>query len=530
MKLAFLTDNYMNMVGRSVLDPFRRELLLSLAERCSEMLFVQANDYLHEFEDKGITAASESHVLSRVRAFRPDLVISLNRAGLNSSILSAIEAPVISWYIDNPNRFEGSRRRYKPGERIFCATRFMVDWVRQDLRGIQAQPEYLPFCTNGRIFNPDHRPKDQSEFCDVSFVGTLWEPSTVMNLTRREFADPSVKKRFQEGLLRYLADYNFDLYAEVAGALPEAFTPTFFKNRIDDFISTQRRLEILGRLADLDLEVYGTDPWIPYSLLISPRLYQACRTAQIQTPEQLASLYRRTRVGISIAHQQAQSGFPIRIFDILGAGLPLVTDRHQELTDLFEEGRMFLSYETPGEARECVLSLLRDRERAERMGSAAVDAIRENHNFSHRSASLIGGDRKAEISSIEIVSEYLDPRFLAESPATSGARIQLSPHFRRPSWQVVLDTPSMATQAALALRQAAKHSAVLTYRLLKFTLLLSVLGFSVLFSRRGWRKQRIYAASARDSIRDVGFGILLLLARANHELKKTIRKLHTSDS
>jgi len=74
----------------------------------------------------------------------------------------------------------------------------------------------------------------------------------------------------------------------------------------------------------------------------------------------------------------------------MASGTPLVTDRHQELDELFEEEGEFLGYDSPEEARERVVEVVRDREKATRLATRALAVVKARHTFGNRVEAMLG--------------------------------------------------------------------------------------------------------------------------------------------
>ncbi len=416
MKIALLSDSY--MPGGRVLDPFRAQLLKSLCRAADEVLYLQCNDF-QNYSGEFLTSRYRQHVLSSIRGFNPDLILTLNRAGLTPELATQTKASVASWYIDNPNRFPDSLRRFLPDETVYCATRYMMNWLAR--QPSPASSVYLPFCTDENLFSPGEVVPESSK-CDVSFVGTLWEPDSLLKIVGQMATTPEGQRFFAEGVAEYLGNYDSDFPQRLQAIFPER-SVTDIKNSLDDFLSTRRRLDYLEALSDLELEIYGTSSWLGQSLLRSNRLFERFRTTPLETPEELVALYRRSRVAISVAHQQAQSGFPIRIFDVLATGVPLVSDGHSELDELFEEGKCFYRADSPEEASESVRRLLGDGDLARRMGAAGMAEVRAHHTFAQRLKTMTGLEMRSVTGKLTVVSDCFEPESL--KPEFTAASVQV---------------------------------------------------------------------------------------------------------
>ena len=301
-----------------------------------------------------------------------------------------------------------------------------MDWLKRSANGeSHFVSEYLPFCTNEKIFSPNVKVTD-SEKCDVSFVGTLWDPYPFLQMISLGLKSDEQKDDFHKVFQAYLSNYDSVFPAQLRKSLNlEHLTDVEVKNLTDDFISTRKRLDILEGISDLDVRIHGTKSWAGYSLLVSQRLFERFSMSKLESSTSLAALYQRSRCAISIAHYQAQSGFPIRIFDVLATGTPLISDRHSELSELFEENKMYLSFESREEARAQVDRVLKDRAYAEKMGVGALAEIRGKHTFSHRVASIVGkGLTASGLTKVNFVSSLLDEGFLMKDPGFQGARFE----------------------------------------------------------------------------------------------------------
>jgi glycosyltransferase involved in cell wall biosynthesis len=522
MKIAFLTDNYMD--GYRYLDPFRAELVKEFSRRSSEFLFIQCNDFMHP-SGAFRNSSARKRVLKALSTLQRDLVFSLNRAGLTAEVQSVLRCPIYSWYIDNPTRLPKELRQHASQEKVFISGKRMAT----DLSLPDDQLNYLPFCSNVQVFYKAIQPVPESQICDVSFVGTLWNPGSFADRVNSKIRSDVDRIHFFKGFERYLKDYNMDLHEYFRGSEFSAdLSAIEIKNHFDDFISSRLRLQVLDLLSDLKLEIYGTMTWAGPALLRSSNLLRAVRLEPVNTPQGLAKLYQRSRVGLSIAHHQAQSGFPIRIFDILSAGVPLVTDRHSEIGELFEENRAFLCYDTPEEASEKVRRVLNDPALARSMGAAAYEEIREKHTFKHRVDRILGNSTCLEPTKISVVSKFLDEDFLMEECGRSLATTQFSRDHR--SWGSSAHKKVEAPQGPIALGLKAFSVAPFVVRkiilpALAWPIRSLCLIFGALRSSSDRKKRLNELQIVKDLAREVIHTNAELFERVNLKLRRRLEEL-----
>lgn len=385
MKIAFLTDNYME--NKASLDPWRSSLLADFAKVADQLLYVQVSDFLGH-DGQFINSWNEDVFLSNLRDFKPDIVFSLNRAGLNLKTLNAVGgSKVISWYIDNPNRFSNHLLNLASGEDVYCATKYMCSWWGQrDFK----QSIYLPFCTSVEAFRKRPIQNDPLRAIDVSYVGTLWDPSVLPKFINKYVTSDHDLRFLFDQLLQYEAHYDFPVAQNLHMYFGLPMKLNSIKNMIDDFVSSQKRLRVLQALSCFSLEVYGTaSTWPGYLYMMSPQLFSSFRFSTINTNEQLSELYHRSRCCISIAHHQAQSGFPIRVFDIMASGTPLLSDRHSELSELFEENEMYLGFGSAEEAKDKLKYVIENKAASEKIAERAFHEVASKHTFSSRVSQIL---------------------------------------------------------------------------------------------------------------------------------------------
>lgn len=403
MRVALFTDNYMESC--KVLDPFRQELLTDLARRDIELLFVQTSDYA-TWEGGYFSDQEKRKLLAKVKSFSPEIVVSLNGSGMGAEVRDVIGgAPVSYWFIDNPGRFPGSLRLFQNADSVFCATKFMMDQMATLHPNFpKARVHYLPFCTNPKMFI-DGSSRPLKKF-DTSFVGTVWDPQRFVDLVTRKVRTRFDRNRFLEMLAEAINGddssfaSNFKRYFRLSEATRD------LHNAYDDFVSTQKRLTVLDALSDFDVGIFGTvENWQRLTLVSHPLLFAKIQIESVDTTERLAEVYQSSRSCLSIAHNQAKSGFPIRIFDIMASGTPLITDRHSELDELFTEGEHFLGFDSPSEARARLINVLEDQGLAKKLSEQGRAAVLQKHTFERRVDSLLGqavaydaqGPRKSRI-------------------------------------------------------------------------------------------------------------------------------------
>ena len=73
-----------------------------------------------------------------------------------------------------------------------------------------------------------------------------------------------------------------------------------------------------------------------------------------------------------------------RPFEIMATKVPLITNRTQELEELFTEGEHYLGFSSPEELIEKVGFVLENMDTAQAMADRAYKLVMANHTFYHR--------------------------------------------------------------------------------------------------------------------------------------------------
>jgi len=100
-------------------------------------------------------------------------------------------------------------------------------------------------------------------------------------------------------------------------------------------------------------------------------------------------IYPRAKV---VINQTAKGDLNFRVFEALGSGSALVTERTKNgLTELFEEGTHYLGYDRGSvpQAKEAILTLLQDETLQKRIGEAGRAAVVAAHTSKHRAEAVL---------------------------------------------------------------------------------------------------------------------------------------------
>lgn len=130
-----------------------------------------------------------------------------------------------------------------------------------------------------------------------------------------------------------------------------------FKNILRRRVTRNERIEVLKRLGreigNVDLYCENNHPELPVKY---------CGYAQYET--EMPEIFRDSKININITLRSIQTGIPLRVMDILGAGGFCLTNYQAELNEYFENGVDLVWYESIDDlVDKCRYYLSHDKER-----------------------------------------------------------------------------------------------------------------------------------------------------------------------
>jgi hypothetical protein len=97
--------------------------------------------------------------------------------------------------------------------------------------------------------------------------------------------------------------------------------------------------------------------------------------------DEYRALYNASRVALSWS---SLKDTPVRVFEAMGMGVPLVANRTPDLELLFEEGVDYLGFDTVEEAVSQVNTILDNPDFGQTLANSAYTKVQERHTWDHR--------------------------------------------------------------------------------------------------------------------------------------------------
>lgn len=345
---------------------------------------------------RGLRASGDNfkNLLESIKNFRPSLVLTVNHLGFDAEglvddLFTRLNLPVASWFVDSPAFILGAGRP-SPLVRAFS-------WDRDYLETLKTQGfhkvSYLPLASDQNFFQPRLGLKPSR---DLAFVGDSLTAATSKYLSKLGLdPDENGCRPFLTAADELAADFlnNSDLLPGAADlkALAGRFNLSRTTEALQDLAAliTWRagriwRRRVLSTLPSDKLTVAGDSNWRQLLNLPAENLAPA-----LDYYRELAPFYQGSQVNLNITSAQMKTGLNQRVFDVPAAGAFLLTDRREQLFELFEPEREVVSYRDPEEARALADWYLRHPTERARVVQAARQRVLGQHLYRHRLARLL---------------------------------------------------------------------------------------------------------------------------------------------
>ncbi len=320
-----------------------------------------------------------------------DAVMSFNYFQVISKVCNHHQILYISWVWDSPILTLYSPTVYNPCNFIFIFDKILFQKLKK--QGINTV-YHLPLAANHiRLNQMESEIVDDDQYsAEVSFVGRLYIKRISYDSLR---ISSDYNKGFLEGCMQaqtYIQGYNFlkeiltdetinTIQEEHKFHLGDKFTGDFKQLVADVFLGVKvtqmERINTLKLLSEhFSVSLYTDDK--------TEMLPQLQNKGYVDYYTQMPYVFRNSKINLNISHRTIQSGIPLRVFDILGAGGFLITNYQPELTELFVDGEDLVIYYSYMDLVEKVrYYLANDAERC-RIARNGCRKVREQHNYCKR--------------------------------------------------------------------------------------------------------------------------------------------------
>ena len=318
MKLLFCQRNL--LMQRDMDEAFQR---MGIFFRCASYVFSNTDhdDYFC------------SHLRSFLTEDRYDAVFSFNFIPLIADVCHDMDIPYISWCYD-------AGWEFKRLDALFYDTSYVFHFDKRACETYQAYgyPHifHMPLAVNcNRLDAMTSTPDILLQYrSDISFVGSLYEQYTQ--------SIPPIFRKLNPEAQTVLSDYintQSEIYTDHKlwdilnpDAVPDVLTRLALIAACSGIIAGRQRKALLERVScGFPLTLYTTSP-----ADILPKADYRWRASYYS---QMPFIFRHSTINLNLTIPSIQTGLPLRILDILGAGGFLLTNPQPELSAYFTIGK-----------------------------------------------------------------------------------------------------------------------------------------------------------------------------------------------
>lgn len=322
-----------------------------------------------------------------------DCVFSTDFVPVISRVCNIYKMPYISWTVDCPMIM-----LYSETVRNSCNFIFLFDWnMYQKWKDINpGHVFYMPL--GGNVERMDAVPftdRDKKKYqTDVSFVGSLYMERNKYSMVYENWspyiqgiADGLVEVQmllygqniFEETVSTELGERIFD-EAQIAPVGSDYFIDKreIVVTDILPLKCTQlERVRMLNAIA----EYFSLDLYTKQDADAVPKA-KAKGTVDYNT--EMLSVFRASKINLNFTSKGIQTGLPLRIFDIMGAGGFLITNYQTEIPEFFENGKDLVCYESKQDLLEKISYYLNHEEEREEIARNGYLKVKEHMQMYQR--------------------------------------------------------------------------------------------------------------------------------------------------
>lgn len=283
-----------------------------------------------------------------------DIFISFNFFPLIARCAEALEVKYIAWVYDCPHWTLYSPAAESKGTYLFLFDRLQYD----ELKNLGLNNIYhLPLPVNSIRLNSllgDELEKIEYQY-DISFVGSLYEKNMYQQISYL----PEEIRGYIDGISNAQKEiYGYNIISEVLDEALELEISKYvdldidkshrmnrkqiYVDMINSKISSEERVELLRCLGKYHSVTLFSNS--------NPQLVPEVIPGGIVTyNKQMPRVFRNSKINLNITIRSIQSGIPLRVLDIMGAGGFLISNYQQELVDYFEVGKEVILFQSKEE-------------------------------------------------------------------------------------------------------------------------------------------------------------------------------------
>ena len=207
-RVLFLSDCYAEDL---VWAPFHKTMLAYCGAAFERMLAIRTNDFFHPWTHRPLSEEHLVRVQQQVLAFAPDLVFSINRAGLSEGVLVAVhpDVKILTVFVDYYDRLPDEMHRYEPRDRVWATGTSRLRTAYLQKYSARLRPEQVIHT----LWGVDHhlfQPQNVERTTGIIFVGSAFNPEAFLQLIEWVSGDEHNRRILFEACDAHREEYVYD--------------------------------------------------------------------------------------------------------------------------------------------------------------------------------------------------------------------------------------------------------------------------------------------------------------------------------
>ena len=227
--------------------------------------------------------------------------------------------------------------------------------------------------------------------CDMSFVGSMYTKNLYDSIIT-EFS--SAYQDVFSGLIERAAfvwdgqdrlampsDLVNEIWKRCPGIFDEPyqmtagyFLQTFLMGRKLTNVERTLLIEMLSEQFDIHLYTRSTEK-VPEGVKSFP---------EVDAGVEALKVFRSSRINLNITLRSILSGIPARVFDVMSVGGFMLSNRQEEIPELFEEGKEIVTYRTPEELIDKADYYLKHEDERARIALNGYQKVKRCYTYEHQ--------------------------------------------------------------------------------------------------------------------------------------------------
>ena len=342
-------------------------------------------------------------LLKGIERLRPHFLLTVNHLGVDhegllTGLLSRLDIPLASWFVDNPAL--GLALYSRP-----AATKTaMFTWDADNMAPLRQMGFehvfHLPLAADERRFAPPAELQTGSPWRSaVSFVGNSMVIKTGLRLDhaqpsrRLRAAMPRLAQAFgehPEGSVRAFIRERFPALLPDFEALETPDRQLSYETAVIWESTRQYRARCLGKLMEFGPTIVGDEGWLTtFGKEGAQPGGRWRRLAELSYYDDLPGFYPLSDINFNCTSLQMKGAVNQRVFDVPACGGFLLSDYRAQIENLFEPGKEVALYGDPDEIPDLVRHFLAHPTERARIAQAARKRVLAQHTYVTRMGQLL---------------------------------------------------------------------------------------------------------------------------------------------